>query len=96
MPNIKELELLISPFSLVPLDSSNRELVKSKEHRSFQMCKCDSDEENDFGMAPECMFHCTSVESFGLRNKTTKKHKPVSRTKKTKKTKKTRNSSYHK
>lgn len=71
MPDIKEL--LISPFSLVPSSAPRHK----KEHRSYHLCKCDSDEENDFGMAAECVFHCASLESDApaTRNKMTKKHK---------------------
>lgn len=81
MPDIKEL--LISPFSLVPSSASRR----PKEARSFHNCKCDSDEENDFGMAPECVFYCASLESeaFATRNKMTKKHKQGRHAKKTRK-----------
>ena len=71
MPDIKEL--LISPFSLVPSSAPH----SKKEHRSYHLCKCDSDEENDYGMAAECVFYCASLESdaYASRNKTTKKHK---------------------
>ena len=70
MPDIKEQ--LISPFSLVP---SSHDQSKKKEQRSFpfHLCKCDYDEENDFGMAPECMFYCASTHVAS--NKTTKKRK---------------------
>lgn len=81
MPDIKEL--LISPLSLVP-SSAHR---PKKEHRQYHLCKCDSDEENDYGMAPECMFYCASIESdtSASRKKTTKKHKQGRHTKKTRK-----------
>lgn len=78
MPHIKEL--LISPFSLVPPTNATNAInatnttTKKAQQRSFQMCKCDSDnEDNDFGMAPDCAFIC----SFNhiSRNKTTKKRK---------------------
>jgi hypothetical protein len=79
MPDIKEL--LISPFSLVPSNPSKPS--KKNAQRPVQMCKCDSDnEDNDFGMAPECAFICSLAHSS--RNKTTKKRKqPSLRTKKT-------------
>lgn len=77
MPDIKEL--LISPFSLVPSSSQALPRSQKKEQRSFpfHLCKCDSDEENDFGMAPECVFYCKSfhTESHAVRNAATKKRK---------------------
>lgn len=94
MPDIKEL--LISPFSLVPSNASNpsnpsnpnnpNKPSKRNAQRPVQMCKCDSDnEDNDFGMAPECAFICSLAHSS--RNKTTKKRKqPSLRTKKTRRT----------
>ena len=70
MPDIKEL--LISPFSLVPSSAPRHK----NEHRSYHLCKCDSDEENDFGMAAECVFHCASAHHSNVAsNKTTKKRK---------------------
>lgn len=76
MPDIKEV--LISPFSLVP-SSSPPPQSRKKEQRAFpfQLCKCDSDEENDYGMAPECVFYCKSshTESRESRNAATKKRK---------------------
>lgn len=66
MPDIKEH--LISPFSLVPFSTPH-----PKNERSFQMCKCDSDEENNFGMAPNCVFYCALN---AIRNKLTKTRKP--------------------
>ena len=75
MPNIKEL--LISPLSLVPWPNpthATHATKKNAEQRSFQPCKCDSDnEDNDFGMAPECAFHCTPTPPS--RNRNTKKRK---------------------
>ena len=97
MPDIKEL--LISPFSLVPSasnpsasnpsasnPSASNPSKKKAYQRPFQQCKCDSDnEDNDFGMAPECAFICSLAQ-----NKTTKKRKHASP-----RMKKTRRSATH-
>ena len=84
MPDIKEL--LISPFSLVPSTSTSTSTsnpIKKTAQRPFQMCRCDSDnEDNDFGMAPECAFICSFARS-SRSNRTTKKHKQPLRAKKT-------------
>jgi hypothetical protein len=75
MPHIKEL--LISPFSLVPPTNAANATKKKAPQRPFQPCKCDSDnEDNDFGMAPDCAFIC----SLAQRNKT-KKRKQLPRKK---------------
>ena len=89
MPDIKEV--LISPFTLVPSDPSDpsnpsnpsNPSKKAKAHqRPFQPCKCDSDnEDNDFGMAPECAFVCSMAHAHASRNKTTKKRKQSPRKK---------------
>lgn len=49
-----DLKRLISPFAL-GLQHTSPIAYKA---RSRPMCNCDSDEENDFGMAPECAFIC--------------------------------------
>ena len=91
MPDIKEQ--LISPFSLVPSSSYEHVQPRKKEQRSFpfHLCKCDSDEENDFGMAPECVFYCAYEHHSNVAsNKTTKKRKHgVPHVKKTRKSPRT-------
>lgn len=56
MADIKRLGL-ISPFALVP-SASVAQRQPNKTPRQAPRCNCDSDEENDFGMAPECAFVC--------------------------------------
>ena len=65
--NIKHL---ISPFALwlPPVPS-----MTPKAAMSRPMCNCDSDEENDFGMAPECAFACNSFKGV-TRNGSAKKN----------------------
>ena len=72
---------LVSPFhSLVQCTT------RSKQSRP--MCNCDhDDEENDFGMAPECAFVCNNVAHHNSHN-TTKKRRTHSHAKKTKRNKK--------
>ncbi len=47
---------LVSPFTLVPFTETAA--TKKATPRPAPPCNCDSDEENDFGMAPECAFVC--------------------------------------
>lgn len=57
MANIKQL---VSPFKLMPSAScggGGKRQIKQMP-RQAPLCNCDSDEENDFGMAPECAFVC--------------------------------------
>jgi hypothetical protein len=49
---------LVSPFTLVPYASGNGKMQIKQMPRPAPPCNCDSDEENDFGMAPECAFVC--------------------------------------
>jgi hypothetical protein len=74
-----DIKHLISPFVLVP--SSDASIAKKASPRQTPPCNCDSDEENDFGMAPECAFVCNGFAAFSLgknknKNKSRGKGKP--------------------
>jgi hypothetical protein len=60
MTDIKRLGL-ISPFALVPSASGNSKPQIKQTPRQPPTCNCDSDEENDFGMARECAFVCNNA-----------------------------------
>lgn len=47
-----EIKHLNSPFALVPSEKS-----APKKQMTRPLCRCD-DEDDDFGMAPECAFIC--------------------------------------
>ncbi len=67
-----DIKHLISPFALVPSDASHAK----RTSRPAPPCNCDdSDEENDFGMAPECAFVCNAFTSSSLFNKGKNKSK---------------------
>lgn len=75
-----DIKHLISPFVLVP--SSDASTAKKASPRQAPPCNCDSDEENDFGMAPECAFICNAFASSSLgksKNKTKGKCKSKSK-----------------
>lgn len=56
------------------------------------MCNCDSDEENDFGMAPECAFVCNPFKGKSVTpNYATKKNTSKMRFSTTKRNKKIKN-----
>ena len=59
-----DLKHLISPFMLVPShnihQSSTAITTMKKAPRQAPPCNCDSDDENDFGIAPECAFICNA------------------------------------
>ena len=72
-----DLKHLVSPFVLVPSVPSHE---KKTTPRHAPPCNCDdSDEENDFGMAPECAFVCNW---FAPARKTSRKRNPKKTTKK--------------
>jgi hypothetical protein len=83
-----DIKHLISPFALVPPSVPSH--AKKATPRPAPPCNCDdSDEENDFGMAPECAFVCNASTSSSLFNKG--KHKSKKRGIKHAKTKTKRN-----
>jgi hypothetical protein len=58
-----DLKHLVSPFALVP-SVVVRNANANATPRHAPPCNCDdSDEENDFGMAPECAFVCNALTS---------------------------------
>jgi hypothetical protein len=61
---MSDIKHLVSPFVLVP--SSVPSHAKKATPRPAPPCNCDSDEENDFGMAPECAFVCNGFAAFSL------------------------------
>jgi hypothetical protein len=82
-----DLKHLVSPFVLVPSVPSHEPSVPSHEPsvpshekkatpRPAPPCNCDnSDEENDFGMAPECAFVCPAAPARkASRKRNPKKH----------------------
>jgi hypothetical protein len=73
-----DIKHLISPFVLVP--SSDASIAKKASPRQAPPCNCDSDEENNFGMAPECAFVCNGFAASSLgKNKNKNKNKSKSR-----------------
>ena len=75
-----DIKHLISPFVLVP--SSDARIAKKASPRQAPPCNCDSDEENDFGMAPECAFVCNGFAASSLgKNKNKNKNKSKSKSK---------------
>ncbi len=61
---MNDIKHLISPFALVPPSVPSHE--KKATPRPAPPCNCDnSDEENDFGMAPECAFICNALGNKG-------------------------------
>ena len=73
-----DIKHLISPFALgLP------HMPHMPHTMPRPMCNCDdSDEENDFGMAPECAFICDKFTKAPS-NRTTKKRRSQTRAKKT-------------
>ena len=86
-----DIKHLVSPFKLIPSASGNSRKMQIKQMpRQAPLCNCDSDEDNDFGMAPECAFICTRAHSHTSHNTSKKRGKraALSNTKtKTKRTK---------
>jgi hypothetical protein len=79
---MNDIKHLISPFALVPHSVSSH--ANKATPRPAPPCNCDnSDEENDFGMAPECAFICNAFTSssslLGNKGKTQSKHKSKKR-----------------
>lgn len=79
---MNDIKHLISPFALVPHSVPSH--AKKATPRPAPPCNCDnSDEENDFGMAPECAFICNAFTSssslLGNKGKTQSKHKSKKR-----------------
>ena len=79
---MNDIKHLISPFALVPHSVSSH--ANKATPRPAPPCNCDnSDEENDFGMAPECAFVCNAFTSssslLGNKGKTQSKHKSKKR-----------------
>ena len=65
---------LVSPFTLVPYASGHGKMQLKQMPRPAPPCNCDSDDENDFGMAPECAFVCNAINAFT--HKKSKKRNP--------------------
>lgn len=62
-----DLKHLISPFVLVPsriIHQLSSITTMKKVPRQAPPCNCDSDEENDFGIAPECVFACNEKNNL--------------------------------
>ena len=78
-----DIKHLISPFVLVP--SSDASIAKKASPRQAPPCNCDSDEENDFGMAPECAFVCKHTSK---KNTSKKRRSNAHAAKKTRRNKK--------
>ena len=67
------IKQLVSPFALVPSAPLGKKHIKQMP-RPAPPCNCDSDEDNNFGMAPECAFYCdTHVRTPSLRHNKSKK-----------------------
>ena len=84
IPTMADIKHLISPFAThsQPLHSP-----KKVTPRPVTPCNCDSDDENDFGMAPECAFICTLT----ARSHTTSKKRTPGNNHISKKTRRTKN-----
>jgi hypothetical protein len=83
-----DLKHLVSPFVLVPSDATTTSAKKATP-RHAPPCNCDdSDEENDFGMAPECAFICNGAKTHSpATHKKSKKRRirhAITKTKRTK------------
>ena len=77
---MSDIKHLVSPFVLVP--SSVPSHAKKATPRPAPPCNCDSDDEHDFGMAPECAFVCNGFASSSLgKNKNKSKSKSKGKTK---------------
>ena len=72
-----DIKHLISPFVLVPSSVSSHAKAPP---RPAPPCNCDSDDENDFGMAPECAFICDKKHTI---KRTTKKRRSHTRSTRT-------------
>ena len=76
---------LVSPFTLVPFTatSGHGKMQIKQMPRPAPPCNCESDEENDFGMAPECAFVCNN-QAFKHTKSKKRNHKKPDSLKKTK------------
>jgi hypothetical protein len=71
---MSDIKHLVSPFVLVPPSVPSH--AKKATPRQAPPCNCDSDDENDFGMAPECAFVCSaSLSPNKGKNKSKKQSK---------------------
>jgi hypothetical protein len=70
-----DIKQLVSPFKLMPSASGGGKWQIKQMPRQAPLCNCDSDEENDFGMAPECAFVCNWF-ARAYSHKTSKKRNP--------------------
>ena len=65
-----DLKHLVSPFVLVPsgaMPTTATIATIARTPRPAPPCNCDdSDEENEFGMAPECAFVCNAFTTSSL------------------------------
>jgi hypothetical protein len=68
-----DIKHLVSPFKLIPPVHGVGKLQIKQMPRQPPTCNCDSDEDNDFGMAPECAFVCNNVALHNSRNATKKR-----------------------
>jgi hypothetical protein len=71
---MSDIKRLSSPFGLIP-SQTRTTLPRS-------ICNCDDNDENDFGMAPECAFVCDPSRHLDQpKHKTTQKRDSHLRTK---------------
>jgi hypothetical protein len=70
-----DIKQLVSPFKFMPYESSHGKMQIKQMPRQAPLCNCDSDEDNDFGMAPECAFVCNWF-ARAHSHKTSKKRNP--------------------
>jgi len=71
-----DIKQLVSPFKLMPSASGGKSKPQIKQMpRQAPPCNCDSDEDNHFGMAPECAFVCNWF-ARAHSHKTSKKRNP--------------------
>ena len=82
-----DIKHLVSPFKLIPSVSGIGKLQIKQMPRQPPTCNCDSDDENDFGMAPECAFVC----ALSARSHTTSKKRNHGKGHRAKKTRRNNN-----
>jgi hypothetical protein len=70
-----DIKHLVSPFKFMPSESIHGKRQIKQMPRQAPLCNCDSDEDNDFGMAPECAFVCNWF-ARAHSHKTSKKRNP--------------------
>lgn len=91
--SMADLKHLVSPFVLVPSGAMPTTATIATTARTARTprpappCNCDSDEENDFGMAPECAFIC----ALSARSHTTSKKRNTGKGHRAKKTRRNNN-----